>query len=50
MPFLGADIMGKTLPGHLWSADDQCKYFYGANATYCRVILKYNSLINKNNV
>jgi hypothetical protein len=32
-------------PGHSWTADDQCKIFYGQNASFCHVTKKLN-LIN----
>ena len=25
-------------PGHSWTADDQCRLFYGLNASFCHVI------------
>ena len=25
-------------PGHSWSADDQCRLYYGLNASFCHVI------------
>ncbi len=30
-------------PGHSWTADDQCRVYYGVNASFCHVI-KYRIL------
>jgi hypothetical protein len=31
-------------PGQSWTADDQCKMIYGSEASYCRVIIFFNSI------